>query len=185
MPETTLEYLKRRLDSESQSAALLPLPNDFYSALAAYSQKLRRSAGSGSSDVIVRLTATQSRMIESMVRQLLVLRTRKAMQQNAVLQLLPEERYVCSAEQKFQRRFQTMVEALSAGQPSFVEFAHLSESQRNITVRFVKRVNELVGLDMRRYGPFEADDVASIPAASADILVAGGDAVEVYTREDA
>lgn len=184
MAETTLEYLKRRLDSEAQSEALLPLPGDFYSSLSAYSQKLKRSAGSGASEVSVRLIGTQARMIESMVRQLLKLRTRKAMLQNALLQLLPEERYVCSAEQKFQRRFQTLVEAVSSGQPSFVEFAHLNESQRSVTVRFVKRVSELVGLDMRHYGPFEADDVASIPAASADILIAGGDAVEIYTRDD-
>jgi DNA replication factor GINS len=184
MPENTLEYLKRRLESESHSEALLQLPNDFYSSLAAYSQKLKRSAGSGSSEMVVRLMATQSRMIESMVGQLLKLRTQKATKQNALLQLLPEERYVCSAEQKFQRRFKTMVEAVSLGQPSFVEFAHLSEAQRSITVKFVKHVNELVGLDMRRYGPFEAEDVASIPAASADILIAGGDAVEVYTRDD-
>lgn len=184
MPENALEYLKRRLESESLSDALLPLPNDFYSSLAAYSQKLKRSAGSGTSEMVVRLTATQSRMIESMVGQLLKLRTQKATKQNALVQLLPEERYVCLAEQKFQRRFKTMVEAVSSGQPSFVEFAHLNESQRSVTVKFVKHVNELVGLDMRRYGPFEAEDVASIPAASADILIAGGDAVEVYTRDD-
>jgi DNA replication factor GINS len=184
MAETTLEYLKRRLDSESASSSLLPLPNDFYSRLSAYSQKLKRSASSGASDVSVRLTATQSRMIESMASQLLRLRTRKAMQQNALLQLLPEERYVCSAEQKFQKRFQTLVDAVASGQPSFIEFAHLTESQRNVTVKFVKRVNELVGLDLKRYGPFEADDVASIPAANADILIGGGDAVEVYTRDD-
>ncbi len=184
MSETTLEYLRRRLDTEAQSEALLPLPSDFYSSLSAYSQKLKRSANSGASELSQRLMATQSRMIESMVRQLLNLRTRKATQQNATLQLLPEERYVCSAEQKFQRRFQTMVEAVSGGQPSFVEFAHQSESQRSVTVKFVKHVNELVGLDMNRYGPFEADDVASIPAASADILIVGGDAVEVYTRDD-
>jgi DNA replication factor GINS len=184
MPESTLEFLKRRLDSEGQSESLLPLPSDFYSRLSTYSQKLKRSAGSGSSEVSIRLIATQARMIESMVSQLLKLRARKAMRQNALLQLLPEERYVCSAEQKFQRRFQTLVDAVSAGQPSFVEFAHLTESQRSVTVKFVKHVNELVGLDMRRYGPFEADDVASIPAASADILIAGGDAVEIYTRDD-
>lgn len=184
MAETTLEYLKRRLDLEGQSEPLLPLPSDFYSRLSAYSQKLKRSAVSGSSEVSVRLTATQAKMIESMVSQLLKIRTRKAMLQNALLQLLPEERYVCSAEQKFQRRFQTLVEAVSAGQPSLVEFAHLTESQRSVTVKFIKHVNELVGLDMRRYGPFEAEDIASIPAASADILIAGGDAVEVYTRDD-
>jgi DNA replication initiation complex subunit (GINS family) len=184
LAETTLEYLKRRLDSEILSETLTALPSDFYSTISRYSQKLKRSAGSGSSDVSVHLIATQARMIESMVRQLLKVRTKKAMRQNALLQLLPEERYVCSAEQKFQRRFETMVDAVSSGKPSFIEFAHANESQRSVTVRFVKRVNELVGLDMRHYGPFEADDVASIPAASADILIAGGDAVEVYTRDD-
>ena len=183
MPETPLETLKRTLDSESQSEALLPLPSDFYSTLAAYSQRLKRSASSGSSDLVVRLTATQAHIIESMVRQLLRLRTRKALRQSTLPQLLPEERYVCSAEQRFQRRFQTMVEAVSAGQPSYIEFAHISESQRSVMVRFVKHVNELVGLDMRHYGPFEAEDVASIPAASADILIAGGDAVEINTRD--
>lgn len=184
MAETTLEYLRRRLESEAQTGGLLPLPADFYAAVSAYSQKLKRSAGSGASEVTVRLSATQIRLIESMVGQLLRLRTKKAMQQNAVLQLLPEERYVCTAEQKYQKRFQTLVEAVASGQPSFVEFAHTTESQRIITVRFVKHVNELVGLDLRRYGPFESEDVASIPAASADILIASGDAIEVTTRDD-
>jgi len=185
MAETTIEYLKRRLDSESASESLLPLPTDFYSSLSAYTQKLKRSASSGASEVSVHLISSQSKMIQSMVNQLLKLRTKKAMQQNALVQLLPEERYVCSAEQKFQKRFQTLVDAVASGQPSFVEFAHLSEAQRNITVKCIKHVNELVGLDMRHYGPFEADDVASIPAASADILIAGGEAVEIYTRDDA
>jgi len=185
VPETTLEYLRRRLDSEARTESLLPLPSDFYSSLSTYCQKLKRSAASGSSEISIRMIATQARMIESMVRQLLGLRTKKAIEQNVLAQLLPEERYVCSAELKFQRRFQTMVDAVSSGQPSFIEFAHLTESQRSITVKFIKHVNELVGLDMKHYGPFEADDVASIPAASADILIAGGDAIEVYTRDQA
>lgn len=184
MAETALEYLKRRLESEVNSPDLLPLPSDFYSSISSYSQKLKRSAASGASEISTRLTATQAKLLESMVRQLLRLRMKKAMQRSAVLQLLPEERYVCSAEQKFQRRLDTLVDAVSGGQPSFVEFAHLTESRRNITVRFLKHVDELVGLDLRHYGPFEIEDVASIPAASADILIAGGEAVEIYTRDD-
>ncbi|MDG7008943.1 MAG: DNA replication complex GINS family protein [Nitrososphaerota archaeon] len=184
MPETTLDYLKRRLDSEVLSHDLLPLPGDFYSGIAAYSQKLKRAASSGASEISTRLTATQGEMIESMVRQLLRLRMKKAVRENAVLQLLPEERYVCLAEQKFQRRLDALVDAVSAGRPSFVEFTHLAEAKRNITVRFLRRVDELVGLDRRHYGPFEIEDVASIPAASADILIAGGDAVEIYARDE-
>ena len=184
MVETTLENLKRQLDSEILSKDLIPLPPDFYSRISSYSQKLKRSAGSGNSEVSIRLVAIQAKMLESMVSQLLTLRLKKATRQDTLSRLLPEERYVCSAEQKFQRRFSTMVEAVSHGKPSFVEYAHQAESRRNVTVRFVKHVNELVGFDMRRYGPFEVDDVASIPAASADVLIASGDAVEIVTRDD-
>lgn len=132
----------------------------------------------------VHLVATQQRLIESMVSQLLNLRTKKALKQNGLSQLLPEERYVCSAEQRFQKRLRGMVQAVSDGQPAMVEFAHLSESRRNVTVKFVKHVNEVIGLDSRRYGPFEPEDVAAIPAASADILMADGDAIEITTRDD-
>jgi len=134
--------------------------------------------------MIVKLAAVQTKLLESMTKQLLNLRLKKASQQGAISKLLSEEKYIQSAGQKFERRLSNMVEAVSQGKPSFVEFAHHSESQRNVTIKFIKHVNELVGLDMRRYGPYEVDDVASMPAASADVLIAGGDAVEVYTRED-
>jgi DNA replication factor GINS len=185
MAGTTLEYLKKALDSEMQTAALLQLPSDFYSGISIYSQKLRRSAGSSASEAANRLIAKQARMINSMVRQLIVVRARKATQQHALRQLLPEERYVYFAQLRFQRRSETFVEAVSAGQPAFVEFAHKSEAERNVGVRFTKHVDELVGLDMKRYGPFEAEDVASLPAANAEILIAGGNAVEIHTRDEA
>lgn len=184
MAETTLDQVRRRLDSEVQSGVLQPLPADFYSSISKYTQTLKRSTGAGISEVSVHLVATQRRLIESMISQLLSVRAKKALDQNALVQLLPEERYVCSAEQKFQRRLKSIVQAVSDGQPSVVESASLSESQRNVTVKFVKHVNEVVGLDLRHYGPFEPEDVASIPAASADILMAGGDAVEIITRDD-
>jgi len=183
LAETTIEYVKRHLDSESQSEGLHQLPSDFYSRVSQYSQKLRRSSGPENSEISVRLISRQAEMIGSMARQLLGLRAKKAAASNAFLQLLPEERYVCLAQQSFQRRFEAFIEALSEGKPAYIEFAHSSESARNMTVRFVRRTNELVGADLKRYGPFEENDVASLPASSAAILIAGGDAVEVLARQ--
>jgi DNA replication factor GINS len=184
LADTILEYLKKALDSEMQAAVLLRLSNDFYSRISVYSQKLKRSAGPSNSEVANLLIAKQTRMIDSMVKQLLTVRANKATRLHAFPQLLPEERYVCSAQQKFQKRFETFIEAISAGRPSFVEFAYKSEAERSISVRFTKHVDELVGLHLRRYGPFEVEDVASLPAANADILIAGGDAVEICTRDE-
>lgn len=179
-----LESLKKQLDSEVQSPALVSLPKDFYSKLAAYSQTLRRSGGPGTSELTLRLVEVQTSMIESMSRDLLSLRAAKARQQGSSAQLLPEERYVFSAQQKFQKRFDDFVQAVSSGQPSFIDYAHRRESERSVSVKFTKHVDEVVGLDLKRYGPFESEDVASLPAANADILMAAGDAVEISTRDD-
>lgn len=185
MADTTLERLKRALDAEVRTDALTPLPGDFYSGISVYCQKLRRSSGSSASEVTNRLVSRQATMIDSMVRQLLALRTKKASSKRALVQLLPEERYVCSAQRRHQRRFEAFVEAVSAGQPSFIDYAHTSEDRRNVSVKFTSHVGELVGLDSRRYGPFDPEDVASLPAVNADVLIASGDAVEIYSREDA
>ncbi len=184
MTETTLEFVKRHLDSEMESQGLHQLPADFYSRVSQYSQRLKRSTSSGTSEVAVRLVRRQAEMLESMTSQLFEVRAAKAASGNAFHQLLPEERYVCSMQRRFQRRRSALIDALSSGKPSFVEFAHRAETGRNTTVRFLKHTNELVGSDLKRYGPFEAEDVASIPAANADILISGGEAVEVYTREE-
>jgi len=185
MAGTTLESLKRHLEAEGQSKGILPLPVDFYRKVSEYSQKMRRLAGSGNSEVAVRLLSRQTDMIRGMSKELLEVRAKKAFEQNSLSQLLPEERYVCFARAKFNRRFETFIEALSSGQPSFIELAQRNETLRNVTVRFTKHVDELVGLDLRHYGPFEAEDLASIPAANAGVLVAAGDAVEVFSRNDA
>lgn len=184
MAETELERLKRLLDAEAGTAEPLPLPPDFYTKLAGYSQRLRRSSGPGISEATVRLIAVQAAMIQSMARDLLALRLKKIGQTGASVSLLPEERYVSSAQQRYHRRFDAFVEAIASGQPSVVESAQRSESERSTIVRFLKHTNELVGLDHRRYGPFETEDVASIPAASADLLIAGGEAVGISTKQD-
>ncbi len=183
MPETVLEQLKKQLDLESQSPEVVRLPGDFYSKVCSYSQTLRRSGGSNSSEAAQRLIEVQLGLIESMSAQLIEERTKKARARGAFSRLLPEERYVCSPSEKFEKRYAALVQALSGGQPAFVEFARRAETKRAVTVRFTRRVEERVGFDMKRYGPFEAEDVASIPADSAEVLVSGGAAVEVYPRE--
>jgi len=183
LPESTLEYLKRCLDAEEQSEKLTLLPNDLYSRVATYAQLLRRTSGAGNSDVTNRLIIRQSAMLESMVRKLLETRARKAMVHKAVPQLLPEERHIVFVEETYNRELNAFIEAVASGQSSAVELAQKNELNRSTTVRFVKHVDELVGLDLRRYGPFEPEDLASLPAANADLLVANGEAITVNPRE--
>ncbi|HYC26790.1 MAG TPA: hypothetical protein VEB67_02065 [Nitrososphaerales archaeon] len=184
MADGALESLRRQLDAETQSEKLGPLPIDFYSKLSAYSQGLRRASATGGSEVTQRLASAQAKLIDGMVRTLLEVRMAKATKQADFVHLLPEERYVSHAQETYARRFADFVQAVSEDSPSFIEFAHRKESQRSVKVRFVRPVAEMVGLDMKRYGPYQPEDVASIPASSADILISSGDAVEIRVREE-
>ena len=183
MAETTIDYLKRHLDAEEQSEKLTSIPADLYTVVATYAQLLRRTSGSGNSEVAIRLVARQSALLESMVKRLLETRGRKALGQRAISQLLPEERHVVSVGETYALKMRLFVDAVSSGQPSAVELARKNEMSRSATVRFLKHVNELVGPDLRRYGPFEPEDLASLPAVSAEVLVASGEAVEVRPRD--
>ena len=182
MAEITMDYLRGHLDAEEQSEKLTAVPADLYSVVAAYAQLLKRTSGSGNSEVANRLVARQTSMLDSMVRKLLETRAKKALAQGAVSQLLPEERYAVTVGEDYTARMRDFADSISSGQPSAVDLARKHEMSRSATVKFLKHVNELVGPDMRRYGPFEPEDLASIPAASADVLVASGEAVEVRSR---
>ncbi|MBC7129615.1 hypothetical protein H5T51_00135, partial [Candidatus Bathyarchaeota archaeon] len=54
--------------------------------------------------------------------------------------------------------------------------------KNRIIVRFLKEIPEIVGIDMKSYGPYKPEDVASLPAENAEILIKQGLAVEIETE---
>ena len=52
-------------------------------------------------------------------------------------------------------------------------------AHKRSTIRFLKSIPAIMGADMKSYGPFTAEDVASLPPQNAQILVKQGLAVLV------
>jgi DNA replication initiation complex subunit (GINS family) len=52
-------------------------------------------------------------------------------------------------------------------------------SHKRMTLRFAKSTPTIIGLDMKTYGPFMVEDVASLPVENAKILIKQGLAVLV------
>jgi DNA replication initiation complex subunit (GINS family) len=181
--ESTLELLKRYLDSETTSDRIGKLPNDLYSKLAAYCQSLRRTTSANGDDLSSRLIKKQITLIEGMINQLLQARMDKVISGAATDDLLPEEKHVSSLYLEFRKRQQRFIGAIVNGQPSFFAMAHRNEMSRQVTVRFSKSIGEVIGFDLKRYGPFKTHDIALVPSANADVFVANGEAVLVSERE--
>ena len=55
-----------------------------------------------------------------------------------------------------------------------IEVAH-----NRVALRFIKNIPAIMGADMKSYGPFIVEDVASMPAENAKVLVKQGLAVPV------
>jgi DNA replication initiation complex subunit (GINS family) len=53
------------------------------------------------------------------------------------------------------------------------------QSNKRSTIRFLKNIPAIMGADMKSYGPFMAEDVASLPPQNAQILIKQGLAVLV------
>lgn len=179
MQEGVLGSLKRYLEAEEQSEKVVKIPADTYSKLAAHMQNLRRISNSNGDDLASRLIRKQTRILQGMVSQLLQLRLQKAMNAETTNNLLPEEKYVHGLHTEFKRRQDRFINAIVSGYPSFFTIAYKDEMSRKVTVRFLRNVGEIVGFDLKRYGPFKVHDLAVLPTGNAEALVANGDALLV------
>lgn len=181
--EETIGVLKQLLDAEEQSERPSKIPPDTYTKLAAYVQKLRKSGDMTGDDPLGRLTRKQLSLLEGMGKQLLDRRLEKAIKAHDTKDLLPEEKFVCEYHMEFERMCGRLAKAIVNGQQSTIAVLQKNQMRKKVTVRFVKPLEEIVGYDLNRYGPFRVHDVAEIPAANAEVLVSNGDAVVVYARD--
>ncbi|MEM0216899.1 MAG: hypothetical protein QW612_05100 [Candidatus Bathyarchaeia archaeon] len=70
--------------------------------------------------------------------------------------------------------YQSFIESLFSGKKSCKE-----RQRKRITVRFLCETPEIMGLDMKSYGPYKPEDVASLPIENAEALIKQGLAVEI------
>jgi len=189
----TIERLKRVLESEEASEELTVIPADTYVMLSNYAQRLRATTGSSSDDAPGRLARKQLWLMEAMTRRLLQIRLTKAGKEGGTQKeglpgplskgLLPEERYIDDMLRQLAKKEERFLKAVVDGQSSFFTLVQRRETQRMTTVRISKRVGEIMGADLKRYGPFEVNDVARIPMGNAQVMVASKQAVSISADE--
>ena len=75
--------------------------------------------------------------------------------------------------------FQEMSKELLSGH---LQQASSTQKPKQRILRFLKETPAVIGADMKTYGPFKPEDVASIPQENARILVKQGIAVEVEVK---
>ena len=93
--------------------------------------------------------------------------------------LTDEEKYILDAEIDSSKRKDYVLEATLSGRPKILESISSKVRSRQILVRFLKPMEQFIGIDMNKYGPFHKEDVARLPFENARSLIGIGEAIEI------
>ena len=173
---------------ESETQELTPLPPDFYTRVSDYLRRMKEEAEKlDKKSLKAHLLGHELRNVEHLVTELTRKRYKKLVKTIRESQKIPsevltaEEAKICLGFVNFTQAYRTFAKGLLQGQATKVEVIAEVQGQphRLVTLRFIKAIPAIVGSDMKTYGPFMAEDVASVPVENARILVKQGLAATV------
>jgi DNA replication factor GINS len=171
------------------------LPLDFYTKISQYLKHIKEEDKVlDKKSVKTSLLEHESVNVERMLKELLGSRYRKIIKTVTKTQKLPtelltvEEARMCETFADFTKSYHNFTDDLMQGQLNVEPikvvvktetYAAAPQPHKRSTIRFLKNIPAIMGADMKSYGPFIAEDVASLPPQNAQILVKQGLAVLV------
>ena len=93
--------------------------------------------------------------------------------------LLDEEKFILDAEEEQRERIEMILSATINGKSKFLESISQNHKTKTVVIRFLQEVDEIIGADLEKYGPFKTEDVATIPYENAQALIAKNIATKV------
>ena len=96
--------------------------------------------------------------------------------------LTDEEKFILDGKRESDGRVDEVISAVVKGRPKVLESISARMRSKQIVVRFLKPIEAFVGIDMNKYGPYQQEDVASLPFENARSIIDGGGAIEVHVE---
>ena len=93
--------------------------------------------------------------------------------------LLDEEKFILDSQEEQRERMEMILSATINGKSKFLESLAQNHKTKKIVIRFLNQVDEIVGADLEKYGPFKTEDIATIPYENAQALIAKNIATKV------
>lgn len=171
---------------EKETSELQGLPKNFYAKISDYIKKMKEE-----NRMLDRKT-TKAKLLDHefknakiMVAELFQIRYKKLREKASARETVTRA-VLTEEEEKLCREVLTLTEAYQAFSKDVLrgQLSGIEKGARNsvVVLRFIQEIPALVGSDMKTYGPFEPEDIATLPPENARILVKQGVAVEVDAK---
>jgi DNA replication factor GINS len=171
---------------EMENEEIQILPKDFYVRLADYVRKMREESRMlDKKTTRAKLMEREFKNVKTLIKKLLQLRYKKSLDNAKTGKPVPKD-HLTEEEERLYAEIPPLVESYQA---LFKEISRgrlpgmkSKKKAKGMVMRFLKEVPEIVGADMKTYGPFKAEDVATLPVENAKALIKQEVAVEVETK---
>ncbi|MCL1978522.1 MAG: hypothetical protein FWG55_10570 [Candidatus Bathyarchaeota archaeon] len=158
------------------------LPRDFYEHITRYLRKIKEENSLMDNKTLkTTLLEKEAANVKRMLGELLWARYKKIVKFTTQTQKLStellafEEAQIFESFVPFTEAYQKFAKSLLQGQTRQSN----QEPHKRVTLRFSKDIPQIMGADMKSYGPFIVEDIASLPVQNAKIFVKQGLAVIV------
>jgi DNA replication initiation complex subunit (GINS family) len=167
---------------ELENTELGGLPPDFYARAADYLRRIKEENRMLDKKTMkASLLEHELKRVKCMLKELVWARYKKLVALITESQKIPsgllavEEESMCAVFLSFAESYQKFAEKLLRGQvSSYVSKVDIKKVRKRVALRFIKNIPAVIGADMKTYGPFMVEDVASVPLENAKILIKQG-----------
>lgn len=173
---------------EKATVEIQKLPDDFYTKLVNYLGRIKKESRMlDTKTVKARLLQQEFLNAKRLVEELVQLRHEKILQLIAEGKsvpknvLTPEEMKLHGQVLSLSDAYQAFLKDVLRGRLTLAEEKSRGKP-RKMVVRFLQAIPAIVGADMKTYGPFRAEDVATLPIENAKVLIKQKAAVEVEVK---
>ena len=167
---------------EFQTEEPQELSTDFFRNLSNFIGKLKNEEYDG----IEKKTKNQIIATATNLTELLINKRLKKISKSQITSysiLTDEEKFVIDSNDELNERKNMIISGIINGKSKFLETTSTKHKIKPVTVRFVKEFDEIVGVDLEKYGPFKPEDIATIPNENAQALFSNGIALKVRIEE--
>jgi DNA replication factor GINS len=173
---------------EKENTDVQTLPKDFFSKLAQYVKKLKEESRMlDEKSTRARLLLQEAKNTKKLSEELIRLRYEKMVKKTMAGEQIAKEALTVEEEKLYGEiassieSYQNFLKGVLSGNSSAVK-VEAKEKPKKRVLRFLREVPSIIGADMKPYGPFKPEDIASVPVENAKMLVKQGLAVEIETK---
>jgi len=167
---------------ETENDSILEIDPNFYRNLADFIGNLRKQEFD---DIENKIKNTMIEMVTELTSLLIQIRLDKISKTSdlEISYLLDEEKFILDSQEDQKERIEMILSATINGKSKFLESLAQNHKTKKIVIRFLNEVDEIVGADLEKYGPFKIEDIATIPYENAQALIAKNVATKVHWKD--